>query len=187
MPTTEKTYIVFASCLRALFRVCIDCKRSTKAVFSTIGSLLHVTVTCSTCELEWSWNSQPYVNGIPQGNLMMSASILFSGSLPTKALRVFQIMSCSCISNRTFFDHQKKYLHPAINNVWKEQQTSMLTLLQVEQKPLKLGGDGRCDSPGFCAKYGSYSFMEIDYNVVLDVEIIQVNNYVTHCIECVYS
>ena len=58
----------------------------------------------------------------------------------------------------------------------------MLTVLQVEQKPLVLGGDGRCDSPGFSAKYGSYSFMEIDYNAVLNVKLVQAkevyfNNY----------
>ena len=50
----------------------------------------------------------------------------------------------------------------------------MLTTLQVEDKALVLGGDGRCDSPGFSAKYGSYSFMELDYNVVLHVELVQV-------------
>ena len=50
----------------------------------------------------------------------------------------------------------------------------MLTVLQVEGKDLVLGGDGRCDSPGFSAKYGSYSFMELDYNVVLHVELVQV-------------
>ena len=26
---------------------------------------------------------------------------------------------------------------------------------------LDLGGDGRCDSPGHCAKYGKYTLMEL--------------------------
>ena len=105
----------------------------------------------------------------------MSASVLFSGSLLSKVFRVFWIMNCASISERTFFYHQDKYLHPAIHTIWKESQTSMLTVLQVEQKPLVLGGDGRCDSPGFSAKYGSYAFMEIEHNVVLNVELVQVH------------
>lgn len=49
----------------------------------------------------------------------------------------------------------------------------MLTALQVEDEAFVLGGDGRCNSPGFSAKYGSYSFMEPDYNVVLHTELVQ--------------
>ena len=148
-PSREKTYLVFKTCLCTLFHICRHCKRPTNTIFSTIGSMLQVKVTCCVCELKWTWTSQPYVRGIPQGNILMSASTLFSGSLVSKALRAFQIMNCSSISKRTLFSTQKKYLHPAISNVWKEQQTSLLTVLKVEQKPLKLKGDGRCDSPGF--------------------------------------
>ena len=37
-----------------------------------------------------------------------------------------------------------------------------------------LGGDGRSDSPGHSAKYGSYTFMDLEHNVILDVELVQV-------------
>ena len=131
-------------------------------------------MTCFVCESEWTWNSQPFVHGVPQGNILISAAILFSGSLPLKALHVFQIMNCAAIAERLFFT-SKKYLHPAVSSIWKEQQTTMLTVLQVDQKPLVLAGDGRCDSPGFSAKYGSYSFLEIEHNVVLNVQLVQVN------------
>ena len=39
-----------------------------------------------------------------------------------------------------------------------------------------LGGDGRCDSPGYCAKYGSYSCMDMDTNKILDTQLVQVRN-----------
>ncbi len=55
----------------------------------------------------------------------------------------------------------------------------MMTILQNEEKELVLGGDGRCDSPGFSAKYGAYSFMELDHNVILHFELVQVSNYRT--------
>lgn len=45
----------------------------------------------------------------------------------------------------------------------------------MEGKELVLGGDGRCDSPSFSAKYGSYSFMELDKNVILHIKLDQVH------------
>ena len=39
---------------------------------------------------------------------------------------------------------------------------------------LVLAGDGRCDSPGHCAKYGSYSLMEQRFDKVLRTELVQV-------------
>lgn len=170
----EATYLVFGSCLRSLFTTCKNCKGNTEVVFSTTGTMLQVKVYCAFCESEYTWNSQPFINGIPKGNVLMSASILFSGSLLSKVLRLFQIMKCASISKRTFYYHQSKYLYPAICTIWKECQESMFTVLEVEKKKLVLGGDGRCDSPGFSAKYGSYTFMELEYNVVLHVELVQV-------------
>ena len=37
-----------------------------------------------------------------------------------------------------------------------------------------MGGDGRCDSPGFCAKYGTYSCMDLKTNNILDLQLVQV-------------
>ena len=38
-----------------------------------------------------------------------------------------------------------------------------------------LGGDGRADSPGHCAKYGSYTMLELTSNLVVDVQFVQSN------------
>jgi solute carrier family 8 (sodium/calcium exchanger) len=51
----------------------------------------------------------------------------------------------------------------------------MISLLQALDEPLVLGGDARCDSPGFCAKYGSYTIMELKHNAILDIELVQSN------------
>lgn len=81
-------------------------------------------------------------------------------------------MNCATISRRTFFNHQAIFLHTAVTRVWTEQQSSMLTQLQLEDEPLILRGDGRSDSPGFSAKY---AFMDISHNVVLNMELVQVH------------
>ncbi|KAM9424524.1 uncharacterized protein KZ484_002582 [Pholidichthys leucotaenia] len=40
---------------------------------------------------------------------------------------------------------------------------------------LVLGGDGRADSPGHSAKYGSYTTMELRLNKVIDIQLVQSN------------
>ena len=37
-----------------------------------------------------------------------------------------------------------------------------------------LGGDRRADSPGHSAKYGSYSVLELNHNIILDIQLVQV-------------
>ena len=39
---------------------------------------------------------------------------------------------------------------------------------------LVLAGDGRCDSPGYSAKFGSYTLMEQQVNRVVDFQLVQV-------------
>ena len=46
--------------------------------------------------------------------------------------------------------------------------------MRLEGRGLIIGGDGRADSPGHSAKYGSYTVMELEMGVVLDVQLVQV-------------
>ena len=39
---------------------------------------------------------------------------------------------------------------------------------------LDISGDGRCNSPGHCAKYEKYTVMDENTDKVLDFEVIQV-------------
>ena len=47
----------------------------------------------------------------------------------------------------------------------------------IEKKGLVIAGDGRADSPGHSAKYGSYSIIDINKNNVVDVKLVQVTHY----------
>ena len=46
----------------------------------------------------------------------------------------------------------------------------------IEKKGLVIAGDGRADSPGHSAKYGSYSIIDINKNNVVDVKLVQVTH-----------
>ncbi|KAM9364781.1 uncharacterized protein KZ484_010956 [Pholidichthys leucotaenia] len=174
----EPKYIVFSSCLQKLLRWC-HCPScgsvEVRPVWSTSGTVLNITLSCDACDSASKWESQPSIGRYAAGNLLLSAGILFAGATQAKVLKVLQHMGVVTYSSRTFFKHQKDVLEPAILKVWKQQQQEHLTLLQVEGRPLVLGGDGRADSPGHSAKFGTYTTMELKGDVVLDLQIVQSN------------
>ena len=131
---------------------------------------------CSACMNIFTWDSQPFVKNQPAGNILLSASILFCGALPTNVLRVLNNMGCVTIAEQTFFQHQSDYLHLSISAVWEK---LLLSQLRREKRQLILGGDGRADSPGRSAKFGSYTVMELKKEVVLDIQLVQVRDYRT--------
>ena len=147
------------------------------AASELMGSFLQVIQTCEHCCKTRTWDSQLYVGNVPAGNLLSSAAILYSGSLPSKALRMFEILNITTISRKTYFRHQSKYLQPATDSVWKRKQESILTSLKSKGKQLVLAGDGRSDSPGYSAKFGSYSILELTCNKIVDFQLVQVCNY----------
>ncbi|PIK34665.1 hypothetical protein BSL78_28512 [Apostichopus japonicus] len=133
--------------------------------------MIRVRQRCKECANITS-DSQTLVGNIPL-NLMMSAGILFAGSNPSKTLRVFTNMYCPAITKRTFHRHQRNWLHPTISRVWRESQEEMIEGLKEIGMAVNHGGDGRSDSPGHSAKYGSYTFVDLDWNMVLHQELVQ--------------
>ena len=82
-------------------------------------------------------------------------------------------MNCATITRKTFFRHQKAFLQPAISYIWKEEQEAIINHLTVTKEALVLG-DGRADSPGHSAKYGSYSVIDLKQSKVVDIKLVQV-------------
>ena len=158
-----------------LFTICVACHcTSARAIIkSVIGTMITVVQTCKTCGNEWKWESQPYVCGMPAGNILLSASILFAGAIPGKTLRVLRLMGVIGIHPNTYFRHQDKYLHKTIRQVWEKCTTSLIN--QLRGTELVLGGDGRSDSMGHCAKYGTYSLLELNANKIVCINTVQVN------------
>ncbi|KAM7288268.1 uncharacterized protein ISCGN_028521 [Ixodes scapularis] len=58
--------------------------------------------------------------------------------------------------------------------VWKEEQGMLLE--ELRDQPLDLAGDGRCDSPGYSAKYLTYSLHVPLVNKILHCEQVQVGD-----------
>ncbi|XP_071498945.1 uncharacterized protein [Diadema antillarum] len=177
-PEKEEKFIVFESKLLELFQVCISCLsrnvRIEKVCPRSYGSMLKVVATCLGCGNVREWQSQPKIGNLMAGNLLLSAAILFGGGSPTKILRVLQHMNLRVITVQTFMDHQRDYLQPAIIRVAKEEQRKLLEDVR-DGEPLVLGGDGRADSPGHSAKYGSYTLLDLKRDKIIDVQLVQSN------------
>lgn len=87
---------------------------------------------------------------------------------------MFKFLNMAAISIRTFIYHQQYYLHPAILQVWKNYQGAYIEEVQETGRAVRLGGDGRADTPGHCAMFGSYTLMNLEENKVVDMQLVQV-------------
>lgn len=106
-------FVVFLNHLLPLFHICPCCKTGGVLVdWKQIGTMLEVKCSCPNqqcTERERMWRSQPNMPGtdIPAGNILLSFAILLSGSSAAKVLTVFNHMGLSCISQSTYYKHQK--------------------------------------------------------------------------------
>ena len=59
--------------------------------------------------------------------------------------------------------------------MWVNHQSSLLQSISSQSRNLFLSGDGRADSPGHSAKFGSYTVIDVFYNKVVDFKLVQVS------------
>ena len=118
------------------------------------------------------WQTQPFVRSMGAGNLLLSAGILFTGNDFTNFASIAKATNLQIFSQRNFTSTQKKYLFPVVNKKFKEHQEEVLD--EVRNTEVVAGGDGRCDSPGHSAKYGTDSIADTNSSKVLDFSLVQV-------------
>jgi solute carrier family 8 (sodium/calcium exchanger) len=53
-----------------------------------------------------------------------------------------------------------------------------LRLMKDKELPLILSGDGRADTPGHSAKYGSYAMLDLNLMMVVDFQLVQVESFI---------
>ena len=168
----DMKFIVFFSCLVPLLQRCLTCNSPAviKNIF-TKGTALCVKLLCHNNHLS-SWCSQPQKGAIYLGNLLVDASIVFSGGTYKVFSDMANIQLLQMIKRKNILCNTRKYIFEAVNKVYKVYRN----LLQHRfiDKPAKLGGDGRCDSPGHNAKYCTYSVMDQESSQILHFHITSV-------------
>ncbi|XP_059420266.1 uncharacterized protein LOC132155477 [Carassius carassius] len=174
-PNAVDKFIVCQRQLLSLFTVCPACCGETQGhIMHPEGTFIKVKQACGTCGNECYWQNQEKVHrNMPACNLLLSGAIHFSGCMATQTIRMLKLFGVQCISPGTFFRHQGYYTIPTIVQAWRNEQSGIIRELKETGGGLILSGDCRSDSPGHCAKYGSYSLIEDRINKVLDVQLVQ--------------
>ncbi|XP_011682455.2 uncharacterized protein LOC105446831 [Strongylocentrotus purpuratus] len=150
---------------------CQRCGSSVQvAVRHANGSAAHVDWVCPDGHTTPSWCSQETINGSHIGDIKQASAILLSGNNFQKIKMMSQFMRLHCINKTTFYQLQKKYLCTCVEKYWEGVQRE--TLAKHSGTPVVLCGDGRNDSPGFCAQYLTYTLMEHDTKDVFNVHFV---------------
>ena len=112
------------------------------------------------------------VRGMAAGNLLLSAAILLCGLTFSGIANLADVFNLVMFGERYFYKLQKEYLYPVVHTNYVMQQEAVIEYLRGNK--LHLSGDGRCDSPGYSAKYGTYSLMDSATDLILDYSLVQV-------------
>ena len=157
-PAEQKKFIVFEENLDKLFVTCSTCFKPNAEVSKTlVGSMVEIHTLCVDGHKN-KWQSQPKIDANIAGNVLLAGSILFSGNSFQNINSFAHRLNLAFIGKSFFYDIQKEFLFPVVNKAWKDHQENLFEEVKKSKK-LDICGDGRCDSPGHSAKYGTYSVM----------------------------
>ena len=171
--TEETKYLVLWSCLLPLFHYRLKCPAYAAIKRSVLkGSMLIVTLLCAENH-ETVWYSQPNLSGWLLGIFFLSVAILFTGNTFQSIKELMDVINISFISHTTFNKIQKKYFSPAIHRVYTTNRQLIIDNA-VEKGDIDFLGDGRCDSPGYSAKYVTYTVLDKNSGLILDFNVSHV-------------
>ena len=86
---------------------------------------------------------------------------------------MMDIANVSFFSDTTYDSLQDRCVFPAVNNIYNAHKESII-LRTREEENLDLLGDGRCNSSGYSAKYGTYTLMNSKSAEILDLNVFHV-------------
>ncbi|XP_074471906.1 uncharacterized protein LOC141756232 [Sebastes fasciatus] len=117
----------------------------------------------------WRSSSQSALKyGMLIGDFMLAVNILLSGNNYAKVALLFKFMNMGMVGRSTFFKIQDTYCVDTIKQFWEEKRGLVISQLKPKASVVALG-DGRMDSPGFCAQYCTYSVMENDSKDIISM------------------
>ena len=106
------------------------------------------------------------------GNLLLSAGILFTGNTFSRVCDIASLINLQFFCETEYLRIRDKYLFPVINMFWEEEKNRVIFDLKQQTQNVTLCEDGRCDSPGYSAKYCTYTFMDMLTDKICDFELV---------------
>ena len=139
-------------------------KGKPKVTVTRSGTMAVLSQNCRECSRCFQWRSQPLVLGKYPAGVSVSRVML-----------VLRHMGLAVFSLRTYFLHQRKFLFPVVLHYWEEYQSRFLD--QLKGIPGAVwSGDGRFDSMGHSAKYGTYTMFSCDLMKIVHFDLLQVGH-----------
>ena len=108
------------------------------------------------------------------GNVKFSACVLFSSNTYRKLFKYFELAGIPWIRKDSYYVIQRKYLFGVANKTWLNQQSTYIDKIIEKGSGCYLSGDGRCDSPGYNAKYCTYSLYDNNISKIIEISLTQV-------------
>lgn len=137
----------------------------------------------ATITLQWEceaghkgqWSSSEVVvrkggQDVFSNDILWCACCFLSGNNYTKLQLMGKFLNMAMPDKSTFSRYMNFYFCPEVTAIWKDMQD--LVFKAFKDHDNCICGDGRCDSPGFCARYMTYVIMEQSLNVVLDIQVM---------------
>jgi hypothetical protein len=109
-------------------------------------------------------------HGLYAGDFLLSINILLSGNNYRKISLLFKFLNLGIVNRSTHTMIGTKYSAPVITSFWNNLQAKILE--NYQGKGVVVMGDGRNDSPGFCAQFCTYTFMEYESKNILSTVVI---------------
>ena len=121
-----------------------------------------------------TWRSQPMVNNTSAGNILLSETILYTGNTFKRISGLFDSINIPHFSRTLFYSIQKTLLFPTLNSFYKRYRSKIINICTTREENNFIG-DGQSDSPGYSAKYGTYSLMSTDLNKIVEFFVVHVS------------
>lgn len=95
----ERKFIVYEKQLLLLFLQCIFCSAGGCKAFihCVIGTYVKIGQYCYKCKKTNYWSNSPMLGNVAATSLLLSSSIMLSGSLPSKVLNCLKVYGDCCI------------------------------------------------------------------------------------------
>ncbi|XP_040189237.1 uncharacterized protein LOC120920891 [Rana temporaria] len=174
----EKKFIVFESCLDKILyaMMCPEFGCSSqiyKIEKIIIGTMITVYSTCRCLHRLKLWESQPKIKQYAAGNILLAGAITLSGGSYAKVREMFDLCGIAIFGKTSFNKAQTRYVHKAVDISWQKNLSDVTK--ELKGKPVFIIGDGQCDSPGYSAKYSTYTCMDLFTKKIVDFDVVQVS------------
>ena len=139
------------------------------------GALLTISYTCQTGH-NVIWRSGDYKHHQALINIELVGAAKMNGVGFTALHDLFKTLEIPFMSSTTYYDLAKRWIFPVILKEFVRVRTEIITELKITDHVM-LCGDAQFDSPGFSAKFCTYTIMDCRNNKVVDTIVIQKGQY----------